>query len=152
MKGQLEMYGDGFRPTKATRTRWIDHKIRAMERVESKYGLYCQHLQHAITDTKTSKDRATLQRNFNKLVDAKILLSSCFFIDFLTPTKIFSLKTQKSDISIINNVDCVDTTKQNYKKLLKRFESDFVLLPTLKQSSTKLKTTKMASRNIKVKS
>ena len=79
-----------------------------------------------------SKDRATLQGNFNKLVDAKILLSSCFFIDVLAPTKIFSLKTQKSDISIIDIVDCVDTTKQNCKKLLKRFESDFVLLPTLK--------------------
>ena len=51
----------------------------------------------------------------------------------LTPTKIFS---QKSDISIIDIVDCVDTTKPNYKNLLKRFESDknnlFVLLPTLK--------------------
>ena len=52
------MYSDGVRPTKATGTRWVDHKIRAMERVADMYGLYCQHLQHAITDTKKSKDRA----------------------------------------------------------------------------------------------
>ena len=90
-----------------------------MERVVNKYGLYCQHLQHTITDTKKSKDRATLQGKFNKLVDAKVFLHSCFFIDVLTPAKIFSLQTQKSDVSIIDNVDCVDTTKQNYKKLLK---------------------------------
>ena len=63
------MYGDGVRPTKATGTRWVDHKIRAMERVVDMYGLYCQHLQHAITDTRKSKDRASLQEKFNKLVD-----------------------------------------------------------------------------------
>ena len=26
----IEMYDDGFRPTKATETRWIDNKIHAM--------------------------------------------------------------------------------------------------------------------------
>ena len=56
MKGQFEMYGNGVRPTKATGTRWIDYKIRAIERVANEYKLYCQHLQHAITDTKKSKD------------------------------------------------------------------------------------------------
>ena len=69
-------------------------------------------------------------------MDAKILLRSCFFIDVLTPAKIFILQTQKSEIIIIDIVDCVDTRKRNYKELLKRFESDknnvFVLLPTLK--------------------
>ena len=30
------MYGDAVRPTKVTGTRWIDHKIRAMERIVRK--------------------------------------------------------------------------------------------------------------------
>ena len=72
MKGRFEMYGDGVRPAKATGTGWIDHKIRAIERVVDMYGLYCQHLQHAITDRKKSQDRASLQGKFNKPVDAKI--------------------------------------------------------------------------------
>ena len=55
MKCQSKMYGDGVRPTKATGTRWIDHKIRAMECVVNKNGLYCQHLLHVITDTKKQK-------------------------------------------------------------------------------------------------
>ena len=59
-------------------------------------------LQHVITDKKNQK---------TELVDAKIVLRSCFFIDVLTPSKIFSLQTRKSDISIIDIVDCVDTTK-----------------------------------------
>ena len=61
---------------------------------------------------------ASLQGKFNKLVDAKILCSY-FFNDVLTLAKIFSLQTQNSNISIIDIVDCVDTTKRNYKKLLK---------------------------------
>ena len=52
MKGQLEMYNDGVRPTKETATMCFDHKTCAMERVLNRYGLYCQHLQHAITGTK----------------------------------------------------------------------------------------------------
>ena len=88
------------------------------------------------------KDRATLQGKFNKLVNVKILLCSCFFIDVLAPAKIFSLQTQKSDVSIIDIVDCVDTTKWNYKKLLKPFESDqnnvFVLLPMWKTVINKI--------------
>ena len=56
MKVQFEMCGDGVRLTKATRTRWIGHRIHAMERFVDKYRLYCQHLQHAITDTKKSRD------------------------------------------------------------------------------------------------
>ena len=118
MKGQLEMYSDGVRLTKATRTRWSDHKICAMERIVDHYRLYCLHLQHVVTDIRKSKDRASLQGKFSKLVDAKILCSY-FFNDVLTLAKIFSLQTQNSNISIIDIVDCVDTTKRNYKKLLK---------------------------------
>ena len=60
MKGQFEMYGDGVRPTKATRR--IDHKIHAMERVVNKYRLHCQHLQHVITDTKKIKRQSYTTR------------------------------------------------------------------------------------------
>ena len=56
MKGQFEMYGDDVRPMKATGTRWTDHKICAMEHVVNKYRLYCQYLQHAITDSKKSQN------------------------------------------------------------------------------------------------
>ena len=31
MKDQYEFHGDGVRPVKATGTRWIDHKLRAIE-------------------------------------------------------------------------------------------------------------------------
>ena len=60
-----------------------------------------------------------LQGKFSKLNDAKILPCGCFFIDALTSTTISNLQTQKSDISIIDFVDCLDATKWNYKKPIK---------------------------------
>ena len=81
------MYGGGIKPVKSTGTRWIDHRIRAMQRLVYKFGLYCQHLQHAIPEIKSSKDHAVLQQKFDKLVDAKVLLCSAFFIDVLSAAK-----------------------------------------------------------------
>ena len=57
------------------------------------------------------------------------------FIDVLAEAKNFSLKTQKIDINIIDIVDAVENTKQNYRPLLKHVEKDpasILKLPTLK--------------------
>ena len=135
MKDEFEMYGGGIKPVKSTGTRWIDHRIRAMQRLVDKYELYCQHLQHANPETKKTTDRATLQGKFDKLIDAKVLLRSCFFVDTLSSAKQFSLTTQMADIDIISIVDNVESTKNSYEKLLRKFESnaDKVLsLPKLK--------------------
>ena len=95
-----------------------------MQRLVDKYGLCCQHLQHAIPEAKKTKDRAILQGKFDKLIDAKALLRSCFFVDALSTSKQFSLTTQKANTDIISIVDNVESTKNNYEKLLRKFESD----------------------------
>ena len=124
MKDEFEMYGDDVKPVKATGTRWIDHRMRAMQRLVDKYGLYCQHLQHAIPETKSTKDRATLKGKFEKLIDAKVLLQSGLFVNVLSAAKQFSLVTKKSDIDTISIVDSVESTKRNYERLLRKFEVD----------------------------
>ena len=48
IKGDFEMFGDGVKPLKATGTRWIDHRIRAMGRLVDKFGLYTRHLKEFI--------------------------------------------------------------------------------------------------------
>ena len=63
MKDEFEMYGGGRKPVKSTGTRWIDHRIRVMQCLVDKYGLYCQDLQHTIPETKKTKDRAILQES-----------------------------------------------------------------------------------------
>ena len=113
MKDEFETHGGGIKPVKSTSTRWLDHGIHAMQCLADKYGLYCQHLQHTIPETKKTKDRAILQGKFEKLIDAKGLLRSCFFLDALSTAKQFSLTTQKADIDIISIVDNVESTKNS---------------------------------------
>lgn len=93
-----------------------------MERLVDKFGLCCQHLQHAIPKIKNSKDRTTLRGKFEKLINAKVLCSG-FFIDILSAAKVFHLTTQKSDINIVSNVVNVESTKKGYEKLLKKFKT-----------------------------
>ena len=95
-----------------------------MERLVDKFGLYCQHIHHAVPEIKNSKGCATLQSRFEKLIDAKVLLCSGFFSDILSAAKAFSLTTQKSDIDIIAIVDNVELTKWGYDKLLKKLKGN----------------------------
>ena len=136
LEGQFEMYSAGVRPLKATGTRWIGHKIAAMGRVIGKFGLYTQqHLQHSIDTAKNSKDRATLQGKFTKLINAKFLLRCALFTDVLAEAKHFSLITQEQNIDIIRILDSVENTKHNYERLLKKLRKNpaYVFqLPTVK--------------------
>ena len=84
---------NGVRPVKGTGTRWIDCKLWAIEQLVDKFGLYCQHIQHAITKVKNSKDHTTLQGKFEKLINKFWLLKFGFFSDILSANKIFSLTT-----------------------------------------------------------
>ena len=51
LREQFETYGKNIRPVKSTGTRWIDHRIQAMEKLVNKFGLYMQHIQNIIADT-----------------------------------------------------------------------------------------------------
>ena len=51
------MYDGGIKPVKFAGTSWIDDRIRAMQRLVDKYGLYCcRHLQHIGPETKKLKN------------------------------------------------------------------------------------------------
>ena len=58
-----------------------------------------------------TKGHAVLQGKFNKVIDVKVLLWSCFFVDTPSTAKQFSLKTQKVDADIISTVDNMESTK-----------------------------------------
>ena len=48
---------------KATVTRWIDHRIRAMGRLVHKVGLYACHMKEFIDKEKNSKKKQSLEGN-----------------------------------------------------------------------------------------
>ena len=94
---------------------------------------YCQHLQHTIPETNKTEDREILQGKSDKLIYAKVLLWLGFFVDALSTTKQFSLTPQKADIDIISIIDNVESAKNSYEKLQRKFESqtDKVLMSAL---------------------
>ena len=130
LEGQFEMFSAGVRPVKATGTRWIDHKLRVMDRLVEKFGLYAQHLQNVISTSLNKVDKSTLEGKF-----AKVLLRCALFIDVLAEAKKFSLITQKSDVDIITIIDYVESTKYSYEWLLKwlrKNSTNVFKLPTVK--------------------
>ena len=85
--------------------------------------------------TKNSTAPATVEGKLKKLVNAKVLLLAVFFTDVLAEAKRFSLITQEKNNNVIKMLNAVETTKSNYKRLLKRIKenSEYILnLPNLK--------------------
>ena len=55
------MHGSCVKPLKGSETKWINHKIRVMERVIEKFGLYVEHLNSYVATTKNSTVHATVE-------------------------------------------------------------------------------------------
>ena len=133
---------DSIRPEKATGTRWIDHKMRAMAKLNDKFGVYAAHLANVIADTTKKCDRATLQGKYDEFTEANVLLRSAFLSDLLSPAKFLSLATQDGNIDIITIVNLVRATHEKYTKLAKIYSSHpekiFEQMPTLKEVLSKI--------------
>ncbi|XP_066915547.1 zinc finger protein 862-like [Clytia hemisphaerica] len=91
-----EIYDESIpKPYKSYGTRWIAHKIKAMEIVLNNYGVYIQHLESlAQTDSQALK-RAEIQGEVKKWKNAKFPIHLAMYIDVLTPLKVLSLGFQK---------------------------------------------------------
>ena len=87
----FEMFGNGVKPVKSTGTRWIDHRLRAMERVIDKFGLHTRQLGDFISREKNSKNWISVQGKLNMLLEAQVILRSAFLKDMLTQAKKFTL-------------------------------------------------------------
>ena len=53
IKGDFEIYVEGVKPLKATGSRWIDHRIRAMGHLVDKLGLHASHMKEFLTQKRT---------------------------------------------------------------------------------------------------
>ena len=77
------MYGSSVKPLKGSVTRWMNYKIRAMERVIEKLELYVEHLNSCMATTKNSTARSTVDAKLKKLVETNVLLRAAFLTDVL---------------------------------------------------------------------
>ena len=106
LKDEFQMYHYGVRPMNAIGRGWIDHKLQAIDRLIEKYGLYCVNIRELILTTTNSKEKATLEGNLNRLVDAKSLLR------YIKYKARFSLSMQ------LNKMAKIDMSYIKMKKLI----------------------------------
>ena len=51
LKESYVFENDSVHPEKACGTRWIDHKMKAMKKLNDKFGVFAAHLKNVIFDT-----------------------------------------------------------------------------------------------------
>ena len=112
-------------------TRWITHKINAMQLVVDKYGIYLQHLQNMAEDKSfKSVDRQKFKGWLTRWQKARIPLLSCLFIEVLSPAKALSLAFQEENIDTVSSISRIEAAKKQLKRLERKDACD---LPTVKR-------------------
>ena len=78
-------------------TRWITHKLNALQLMLDKFGIYLQHLQSMSEDKSfKSADRQKFKGWLRKWQQARIPLLACLFLEILSPAKMLSLASKKT--------------------------------------------------------
>ena len=97
---ELKVFGKIYdqsvpKPYKSYGTRWIAHKLKAMEIVLNNYGIFIKHLESlAHTDSQALK-RTEITGEAKKWANAKYPIHLAVYLDVLTPLKVLSLGFQK---------------------------------------------------------
>ena len=76
-------------------TRWIAHKVRAMEIVLSNYGIFITHLESLSQTDSQDLKRAEFFGFSKRWVQAKYPIHLGIYLDILQPIKVLSLSMQK---------------------------------------------------------
>ena len=116
------------KPHRATGTRWIAHKLKALQNYIDKFGLYVSHIENIIADTSKKTDKATLQGKLKLLTKTSTFLLSCVLYDLLQPVRDLSLQTQKDENNLIITMDMIESTHKRYIRLKQKLENDAELI------------------------
>ena len=115
-------------PVKASGTRWLEHKIRAMNWISKNYDLLISHLNHLTEDELfTSADRQKFKGMYTKYRNAKYPLFVQYFIEILVPAAELSLIFQREKIDV---VEAVRAVKKFFRIMNKVSESSEVVFTT----------------------
>ena len=92
----------GIRPLRACGTRFVLHKVAALERVINRFGAYLSHLISMAEDsTLKAVDRQKLRGFVLKWQDAKFVLGCALFHDLLKPCSLLCKTLQENEVCIV---------------------------------------------------
>ena len=129
----------GVRPLRACGTRFVAHKVRAMERVLDRFGAYMNHLVALIEDpssTMKAVDKQKLKGFVKKWKDGKILLGCAVFHDILKPSAILCKYLQADELSVVNAIESILKSRSAMNRIK---STDFEALPSVKKVLLRLK-------------
>ena len=118
LKGYPSIDEGGVKPVRASGSRWIGHKWRAMKHILSKFGAYTNHLATLSEDVITKlADRSKLKGYYKQWVNAKYLLGCAAFCDLLAPCVVLSKVMQYNHLDIIQALTSMLQTVKETERL-----------------------------------
>ena len=125
----------GSHPLRASGTRFVAHKVNALERIIDRYGAYLGHL-IALTEDSSVKgvDKQKMKGYIKQWGEAKALLGCAFFIDLLKPASILCKVLQDDEVCVYQAIESTIKTKKALDKLK---ATPFKELPTIKKILTR---------------
>ena len=83
------------KPTKPYGTRWIDHRLRAMQVALDNYGMFITHIESLATTDSQATRRAELRGYLTRWKDASLPIHIAMYLDILRPLRRLSLGFQQ---------------------------------------------------------
>ena len=121
----------GTHPLRASGTRFIVHKVAALNRIVECFGAYISHLMTLVEDPKVkSNDKAKLCGYLRRWKNFKVLVGCACFSDLLKPANILCKVLQEDELCIVRAIEQIMKTKKNIDKLKK---TEFEHLPTVRK-------------------
>ena len=133
-----EFPGDrGVRPLRASGTRFIAHKVSALERIIDRYGAYLNHLVTLSQDPKTRPaDRSKRKGYIKNWTNAKVLIGCAYFHDLLKSVAILCKCLQAAELCIVSAIEAILRTSTSLTKLKATKATEF---PSVKKVLDRLK-------------
>ena len=126
----------GNRPLRACGTRFISHKVAAINRLLDKYGAYLAHLFTLMEDSSVKQvDKQKLKGYVLEWREGKVLIGCSFFHDLLKPCAILSKVLQDDDLCITEAIEALLKTNKNIDNLK---ATSFDDLPTVKKVTSRI--------------
>ena len=120
----------GSRPLRACGTRFVAHKVAALERMVERFGAYLAHLVAMTEDTSfQAADRLKMKGYVLKWQNTDVLLGCAVFRDILKPASVLSQVLQGEEICVVRAIEATFKSKKSLDKLK---STAFEELPTVK--------------------
>ena len=130
-------YERGNRPRRACGTRFVCHKLVALDRFVDRYGAYITHL------TSLTEDRALRAADKQKITGyvrkwrcAKMLLGCAYFYDLLRPLSVLCKALQADEVCVVSAMESLLKTGAATERVRETAVED---LPTLKKVCSRVK-------------